>query len=713
MAVFGGLRRWAGFAAVVSGGLFLGSVGWVVWTVWRLPPDLQDVSDKASSVGGLLLSAGSLLLTLAMFVASLRTASSEPEQQLTRAANELARQEHRQWLADAEARGLDLTLPIDVSWEEVRLKGTTGRSQPLLRGTVNSLSATWHRLDVRQLVILGAEGSGKTSLAVSLVNDMYRRQIEPELSCPAKTPVLVSCSDWIVGQDFERWLATRLEERYPRIATDKRLFGKHPICELVRQYRILPVLDGLDELADDNRIDLLKVVSKRMGREPFIVTCRRKEFLRATKRGEVLPLATTIALKAVEHHQAINFLSAGDRVGRWDPVAEAILARPNGPLGRTLSTPLMAFLAREAYDAPQQEPIELVGFDNAVALEKHLLDAYLPAIYRKRPPSLGARRHPTYRLAQAKTSLGVLAQQVAPDGRYSIAWWRLIHILPPSVAYYGPSLLAAVLFFLAAWPTPLPLLYAVAIAIAIAASGRARPLNRIPLKLRINSSLIIKLLFLTCMPYAVFAFGDTEIPVGLPVLFFLVAGALGNGIAYFRNVSDLRDSRSSLRDDAYALTARVAIGGVLGATYAFAVLDRTVVNIVCLVVCGGVSTGLTDIFGGAWERSIVARVILAARRLIPIRAVTFLDDAHRRGVLRRIGAEYEFRHARIREHCAASGPAVPTKAPVEESVNPGLIGGLGAAVVAFIAVGGTLASRLACAAAGFLLIWLCFRKRAR
>ncbi len=42
---------------------------------------------------------------------------------------------------------------------------------------------------------------------------------------------------------------------------------------------------------------------------------------------------------------------------------------------------------------------------------------------------------------------------------------------------------------------------------------------------------------------------------------------------------------------------------------------------------------------------------------MPWRLMTFLDDAHRRGVLRQSGAYYEFRHVRLLAHLARDGPA--------------------------------------------------------
>jgi len=54
----------------------------------------------------------------------------------------------------------------------------------------------------------------------------------------------------------------------------------------------------------------------------------------------------------------------------------------------------------------------------------------------------------------------------------------------------------------------------------------------------------------------------------------------------------------------------------------------------------------------AWGRFTVARVWLAVTGRMPWRLMAFLEDAHRRGVLRRSGACFEFRHLRLQAHLA-------------------------------------------------------------
>ncbi|MEU5896485.1 NACHT domain-containing protein [Streptomyces venezuelae] len=59
----------------------------------------------------------------------------------------------------------------------------------------------------------------------------------------------------------------------------------------------------------------------------------------------------------------------------------------------------------------------------------------------------------------------------------------------------------------------------------------------------------------------------------------------------------------------------------------------------------------------AWGQLAVARIWLALTGRLPWRLMTFLDEAHRRGVLRQSGAHYEFRHLRMQQRLAAGAQA--------------------------------------------------------
>jgi hypothetical protein len=75
----------------------------------------------------------------------------------------------------------------------------------------------------------------------------------------------------------------------------------------------------------------------------------------------------------------------------------------------------------------------------------------------------------------------------------------------------------------------------------------------------------------------------------------------------------------------------------------------------------GISTGLVigagfglavGGFGSAWPRWLIARGWITLAGRVPPRLITFLEDAHRRGVLCQIGAAYQFRHVELQHRLA-------------------------------------------------------------
>jgi hypothetical protein len=119
--------------------------------------------------------------------------------------------------------------------------------------------------------------------------------------------------------------------------------------------------------------------------------------------------------------------------------------------------------------------------------------------------------------------------------------------------------------------------------------------------------------------------------------------------------------RSTRRDERFAAIARgvtvaSTVSGVTLALYWIASAPRD--GIVPAVVVG-VGYGLADRLMGlttsVWGRYLITKTWAAVSGDVPVRLMLFLDDAHRRGVLRRAGAVYQFRHARLQQHLVQSG----------------------------------------------------------
>jgi hypothetical protein len=64
----------------------------------------------------------------------------------------------------------------------------------------------------------------------------------------------------------------------------------------------------------------------------------------------------------------------------------------------------------------------------------------------------------------------------------------------------------------------------------------------------------------------------------------------------------------------------------------------------------GIAVGLTFFLSRAWGSFVLARIWFASRGKTPLRLMRFLADAHRRAVLRQVGAAYQFRHVRLQDN---------------------------------------------------------------
>ncbi|MGI5199353.1 NACHT domain-containing protein [Streptomyces sp. CA-288835] len=143
------------------------------------------------------------------------------------------------------------------------------------------------------------------------------------------------------------------------------------------------------------------------------------------------------------------------------------------------------------------------------------------------------------------------------------------------------------------------------------------------------------------------------------VLIALIGGPAAGLYRALSTPSDLiraANPQATLRTDRMASLARAGVvavmtGGVcLVLARAFASqggLDHVAAQM--WVPMGTAALALT-----AWGQLAVARVWLAMTGRLPWRIMTFLDEAHRRGVLRQSGAHYEFRHLRMQQRLASA-----------------------------------------------------------
>ena len=614
-------------------------------------------------------------------------ASLEP---LARAAESLAVAVREQWRREAEVRSLHRPRPLRLRWSD---EYATEPAQ----GGMDDVVAKFRTLPHPQLVVLGKPGSGKTVTALLFTLGMLaaRKRGDP-------VPVMLTVSSWDPrAEHLHAWIARRLEEDYKALA-NRWVYGREAAIRLVRDGAVLPVLDGLDELPADLHAKAIDRIDHATGSGlPLVVTCRSEEYETAVAAGgTTLSAAAVVELHDVGIEDTIEFLSAGvPSVSRWTPVFDHLRQHPAGPLATALSTPLMVHLARIAYRNPSTDPAELLDvsrFDHVDVIEHHLLDVFVPAKYDQDPAvPLTAKSAPalrSYPPHQAEKWLTFLASDLRRRRVREFAWWELparralpvvavIAVLPITF-FPNPALTLAVNGLvlgvsvewlgnlLATKPSWHPSLWTyLRDPFRTAASREPRQVSlRMKGRLR-NIAVRASYGFLTG---SVLGVGGSMLSEqsrmwALALWFGLAAGAmsgLGAWLAVPSHQFNLPDPVVALRHDrrSASLLVLIAIISVIGP---LALVDVPVGNDRVAgrpeqtlgLLAFGAAFGLGFVWTSAWIASLLARAWWALRGKLPWRLMTFLDDAHRRGVLRKAGMVYQFQHALLQNRLAGATEA--------------------------------------------------------
>ncbi|MFD8984199.1 helix-turn-helix domain-containing protein [Streptomyces sp. NPDC059564] len=371
-------------------------------------------------------------------------------------ADSLALDVYSRCVREEEQRRIHDPFPLPVRWRsapgELLDQGDdfpaappgTGSGPLPPEGVLADVADVYRRVPSGRLLVLGRAGSGKTVLILRFVADYLGKRSDGE-----PVPVVFSIGSWDpTATALRDWLIDRLLRDHPNLGG--RSPGGSPLAAaLVDAGWILPVLDGLDEMADG----LLGLALRELDTSslPLLLTSRTERFAGAVA-VEVLRKTAAIELVDLNTDDLLHYLprtarptAAAGVDGRattaWDPVLERLRTDPDGRAGANLrtvlSTPLMVLLARTVYsDTPARDPAVLLDtarFPTPESIEEHLLAGFVPAVYRRRPttanggPRRGLRPH-TWDPRRARHYLGYLAEHLDRPGRHEsqdLAWWQL------------------------------------------------------------------------------------------------------------------------------------------------------------------------------------------------------------------------------------------------------------------------------------------------
>lgn len=370
-----------------------------------------------------------------------------------------------QWSDEEKRRSVHDPFPMGVcfrnatgpfdNWSNIRKTPPHAQtpSTPMdLTGRLDRIVEVYRTVPSRRLVVLGEAGAGKTILALRFVLDWLRSPVAGD-----PVPVIFSLGSWApTTTSLHDWMRRQLVRDYPDLNVPAPSGGSLAAALLHRQC-ILPVLDGLDEIAEGWRPAAIRAVNATS--TGLLLTSRPTEYAEAVhEAGAVLRDAAGIVLDPLDVNDLAIYLRraspplAGDETGTaWEPVLAELGRKPRSEGARNvaeaLSTPLMVALARTVFHSartrqpegkPLPEDLLVTGcFPTSKAVEDYLLSAFVPAAYD--PPltgsptsAAGTAQHGRRRwdAERAEHWLGYLARHLDLLGQddhvaSDLAWWEV------------------------------------------------------------------------------------------------------------------------------------------------------------------------------------------------------------------------------------------------------------------------------------------------
>ncbi len=251
----------------------------------------------------------------------------------------------------------------------------------------------------RALLILGEPGAGKTITLLELARDLLARVgAGPEADFNHPVPVVFNLASWTERLPLLEWLTAELAAKYH---VPQRI-GRPWLL----QHRVLPLLDGLDEVAAEHRAACVRAINhfaQTVGFAGLAVCCRLAEY---TALPERLHLQAALVLQPLQPEQVTRYLASAPEAA--DHLAAAM--REDPALLKLAETPLVLSLMRTVYaEAP---PAAAPATGTLEERRARLFEAYVARMFKRRG---GAAQ--SFTPAQTRRWLGWLARKMLDQGQ--------------------------------------------------------------------------------------------------------------------------------------------------------------------------------------------------------------------------------------------------------------------------------------------------------
>lgn len=201
-----------------------------------------------------------------------------------------------------------------------------------------------------ELLILGAPGAGKSTLLVDLAQQLVDQALAGESPL---LPVILRLSSWAIRRPaLADWMIKQLSQTYdvPRKLSER----------WVNEGRLLPLLDGLDEMEEAARSACIAAINTyhRTYLAPLVVCSRQAEYEGAAPR-ERLALQSAVIVQPLTSAQIEGYLDLAEP--SFAGIRTALYKQQN--LWRLASTPLMLSVMLLTYRDVSAEEIAHQGTD--------------------------------------------------------------------------------------------------------------------------------------------------------------------------------------------------------------------------------------------------------------------------------------------------------------------------------------------------------------
>ena len=559
---------------------------------------------------------------------------------------------------------------------------------------VDELADFFRDVQPKALVVLGSAASGKSAAAILLTLGLLghrQRDTDP-------VPVRFSLHQWDGRFKFSNWLRHRILDDHAGLRTAK-AYGPDVVSDLLREHRVLPILDGLDELPEEAQDQVIDAINRVDPPLPGVVlTCQEGKY---GQRGRLLTEAWIVRLAGVSAKEAERYIlnsTGGLHLERWQPVLVSLTRKKRSALVAALSSPLMVYLVSKVYGDTRKAPADLLTYTDRAALEDHLLRGFLPAVFDGQPwRSDEAERW----LGHIALSLEESADDPAGDPTIPFGWWELSRFgRPPTAIIAGvvggvTAFAALFMSFTALFNVGAGL---VAGTVAGLVLGALCLLNEPPKPSETQVQLKGRLASIARSGLAIGIIVFIGGTLARDPTFGLIAGiGFGVPIAFLYGLTEpdptVRsvEPRALLRRDmlvgltfgvgygvpagitGWGLTSDVLVGAAVGLTagLAGALLYGPIWILAALAPGSRKAAKVRTVGVVAFVHLAIATAWFGSRGKLPWRVMAFLDHAHEVGALRMAGAggRYEFRHDALRRILAAQ-VAPQVDAPAIQPAHP-------------------------------------------